>query len=266
MQGLGTTTRTVSDGTRKAELGGKEPVLEEHGQRTSRAGDTSTGEAGGGGAPSAYAIDPTWSMPRNKKYEPRLRELMQYVHRCEEPYEKGTTFTREQLLELKPEHIEGWLKMKAYGTDCPDIENGDRPIHARSSSLENSKKSVSFFMPNKYPQWCNGQGNPTKSSLLAEMIKDVKLFEVRGEGSESKAKRQERNVTAAGGTKQKYYRCNHVWKIIKRLINSGHNHHMACNKIHQVYGHDLSVTKIIAALIREKHRYMPFDCHPNLRV
>ena len=83
------------------------------GQRSSRAGDTSTGEGGGGGeagggVPSAYAIDPSWSMPRNKKYESRLLELMQYVHQRVEPYEKGTTFTREQLLELKPEHIEGW--------------------------------------------------------------------------------------------------------------------------------------------------------------
>lgn len=99
---------------------------------------------------------------------------------------------------------------------------------------------------------------------LSELWKEYE-FGIDGRKPAKNFTAQERNVTA-GGTKQKYYRRNHVWKIIKRLINSGHNHHMACNKIHQVYGHDLSVTKIIAALIRDKHRYTPFDCHPNLRV
>ena len=44
-------------------------------------------------------------------------------------------------------------------------------------------------MPNHHPQWCNGQGNPTKSEVIIRFINQIKLLEVREEGAPTKAKR-----------------------------------------------------------------------------
>ena len=133
-----------------------------------------------GGVPAQSDEDcgSAWVMPRKHIYEKQLRLFMQYFDRRDEPYGSDITFTREQhLLELKPEDITGWL---AYGrTDNPDID-GDRPIHCYASTLERSKRAVSYFMPNKNLAWCDGQGDPTKSSLTSNLIDDVKRFEARG--------------------------------------------------------------------------------------
>ena len=139
---------------------------------------------------TAYTINTTWSMPRRAAYEPHLRSLMSFVHGRPEidPYPKDTTFTRNQLLQLQPEHIRDWLGKKSFGKPNWSYEAGDRPTHYRSSSMEHSKKCVSFFMPHDSP-WVNGAGNPTKSSIITDLIKYVKKLEVRGEGAESKAKR-----------------------------------------------------------------------------
>jgi len=44
-------------------------------------------------------------------------------------------------------------------------------------------------MPHRAAPWCDNQGNPTWSAPVDDIIKEVKKFEVRGEGSPSKAKR-----------------------------------------------------------------------------
>jgi len=148
----------------------------------SRGGEARRAAARGDPAQSDEDYGSAWVMPRKHIYEKQLRLLMQYFDRRDEPYESDTTFTREHLLELKPEDIAGWLTKKAYGTDNPDIDNGDRPIHCYASTLECSKRAVSYFMPNKDLAWCDGQGDPTKSSLTSKLINDVKRFEARGEG------------------------------------------------------------------------------------
>ena len=79
--------------------------------------------------------------------------------------------------------------MKAYDDPDPNINNGARPVHGRSDSLYYAKKALSKFMPYRNANWVNGQGNPTKSNLVNDMIKQVKKFEVRGEGGASNAKR-----------------------------------------------------------------------------
>ena len=63
------------------------------------------------------------------------------------------------------------------------------PTHCRSSALEACKRALSFCMPHRTVPWCNNQGNPTRSAPVNDIIKEVKKFEVRGEGSPSKAKR-----------------------------------------------------------------------------
>jgi hypothetical protein len=51
------------------------------------------------------------------------------------------------------------------------------------------KKSISYFMPNQRPQWCNNQGNPTKSDAVNKLIGIVKVHEARREGAPSHVKR-----------------------------------------------------------------------------
>lgn len=138
---------------------------------------------------TAYTANASWSMRRNEKYENYLCHFMGYVHQKGGRYSKGTTFTREQLLQIRPQHLLDWLSMKAFGKTNYSIEGGDRPMSARSSTLEQNKKGVSFFMIHPDNNWMNGQGNPTKHNSLRKIIDDVKLCEVRGEGSPSNAKR-----------------------------------------------------------------------------
>ena len=79
--------------------------------------------------------------------------------------------------------------MKVYNDPDPNINNGDRPTFGRSESIAYAKKALSKFMPHRTANWVNGQGNPTRSDVVNEMIKQVKKFEVRGEGAPSNAKR-----------------------------------------------------------------------------
>jgi len=43
-------------------------------------------------------------------------------------------------------------------------------------------------MPHRTVPWCDNQGNPTRSGPANNVVKEVKKFEVHGEGSPSKAK------------------------------------------------------------------------------
>lgn len=138
----------------------------------------------------AFDVDHAWTMPTNSTYQGPLMYFMAFAHNQEFPnYPKGTVFTRAQLLQIQPQHVHDWLAQKAFHKVDYSVENGDKPIYARSSSLDYLKKSISFFMPNHDPHWCNNQGNPTKHNMHRKLIDLVKLCEVRGEGADSKTKR-----------------------------------------------------------------------------
>jgi Transcriptional activator of glycolytic enzymes len=129
-----------------------------------------------------------WIYPIGHIYQPVIVEFMSFFHGCVE-YEPDTVFTREQLLEIRPTDVKRFLCLKAYDDPDPRIENGARPTNGRSDSLYYIKKALSKYMPYRNANWINGQGNPTKSVVVNDMIKQVKKFEVRGEGAESNAKR-----------------------------------------------------------------------------
>ena len=122
-----------------------------------------------------------------------MAEFMSFFHGAEE-YDNDTVFTKAQLLEIRPMDIKRYLCMKAYGDPDPNIVGGARPTEGRSDSLYYAKKAISRYMPHRLANWVNGQGNPTKSSLVNDMIKQVKKFEVRGEGAPSNAKRPLKQV------------------------------------------------------------------------
>ena len=139
-------------------------------------------------ATATMANEDGWIYPRGHTYQPVMVEFMSFLHGAVE-YEADVEFTREQVLEIRPIDVKRFLCMKAYNDPDPDIGNGARPTYGRSDSLYYVKKALSKFMPNRTANWVNGQGNPTKSSLVNDMIKQVKKFEVRGEGAPSNAKR-----------------------------------------------------------------------------
>lgn len=129
-----------------------------------------------------------WTYPVGHVYQPVMAEFMSFFHGAEE-YDNDTVFTRDQLLEIRPVDVKRYLCMKAYDDPDPDINNGARPTRGRSDSLYYAKKALLRCMPYRTASWVNGQGNPTKSDLVNDMIKEVKKFEVRGEGAPSNAKR-----------------------------------------------------------------------------
>ena len=91
---------------------------------------------------------------------------------------KDHHFSNKELYRLKPEHIYAYFANLAYGTTTPSAD--DTPIHARSSTLEFAKKSISSFQPNRLIPW-NEQsrtGNPTRSPLVNDLIKRIKKEEV----------------------------------------------------------------------------------------
>ncbi|KAL8019420.1 putative DNA breaking-rejoining enzyme, catalytic core, integrase-like, catalytic domain superfamily [Plasmopara halstedii] len=66
-----------------------------------------------------------------------------------------------------------------------------KPIHARSSTILNAKKSLSAFMPRKSVPWdpIRQEGNLTRSDSVNMLIKQIKKAEVRKEGVASSARR-----------------------------------------------------------------------------
>ena len=99
-------------------------------------------------------------------------------------------YSEQELLTITPEQLYAFMANKLFGRPDPDYEV-DKPTLGRSSSLAFTKKAISYFMPNKLMGWNQGthQGNPTKSVLVNDLIKDVKKMEVRKEGKPSCARR-----------------------------------------------------------------------------
>lgn len=126
-------------------------------------------------------------VPVDVTYKPYLCSLMALKDGVD-GYPKTIQFSEQQLLNITPNDISGWLKKLAYGKTNPGP--GDNPTEARSSHLEQAKKAVSYFMPNQHP-WVveHSSGNPTRSRIVNKVIKDVKQAEVRKLGRASNAKR-----------------------------------------------------------------------------
>ena len=65
---------------------------------------------------TAFEVNEAWTMSRNPSYEHTLCRFMAYVHNQQfELYPKGTTFSREQLIQIKPEHVHNWMAKLAFG-------------------------------------------------------------------------------------------------------------------------------------------------------
>lgn len=123
----------------------------------------------------------------NKRYKSVFISFMCYID--QEDYGGDAVFAPERLAEIQDVDVAGYFNLKAYGTPIPTAD--DRPTSARSNSLLHYKKAISWFMPNRNHTYneITKVGNPTKSQKVNDVIKRVKRFEARKQGSPSKAHR-----------------------------------------------------------------------------
>ena len=134
------------------------------------------------------AISPTTMKAKTlRRYQAVLIEFMSF--RAGMAYPADAKFTPIELLAITDEDVVSFLNKKAYGK--AEVGENDRPTCGRSSSLRFSKKALSHFMPRKYVHWddITLQGNPTMSSAVKRMIREVEQFEARGEGVRPNARR-----------------------------------------------------------------------------
>ena len=102
-------------------------------------------------------------------------------------YKKGKTFTQRELLKLTPQHVYNYMSFKVYGKLNATVNDTPKIRH---ETLEYHKKSISYFMPSSQ-EWDprHKTGNPTKSKMVAGIIKVLKLKQVRKQGAPSQARR-----------------------------------------------------------------------------
>jgi hypothetical protein len=126
--------------------------------------------------------------PPPKSYKSTMCAFLSFKYPGEE-FDKNAEIPQECLTNILPSDIVRFFNKKAYGKEVP--LDGDSPTVCRSGTLLNYKKHLSCFMPRKNVQWdiIRAEGNPTKSLAVNEVIKEVKLHEVRKQGVASQARR-----------------------------------------------------------------------------
>jgi len=139
--------------------------------------------------------DDGWVWPNRPLLQHYIVDLMSYKHgRWDNKYERKKTFTKAELLTLRPVDIKRWLSMRAFGIPNPNLQT-DTPDNERSSSLCKAKSGVSVFMPNQHLGWIDGRGgNPTIHKMVQQFIKDVVALETKGLGKKPNDKRPYRQA------------------------------------------------------------------------
>jgi hypothetical protein len=104
-------------------------------------------------------------------------------------YPRMMEWNQEQLLAIVPDAIASYFKQLAYGTSTSGPN--DMSTHCRSTSLEQYKKAISFYMPSTLLAWDVrlASGNPTRSVPVNDVVNTVHKMECRKHGRPSCAKR-----------------------------------------------------------------------------
>jgi len=124
-----------------------------------------------------------------KIYTPCLNKLMLLLDNKEYSDSAVVSFSQERLAQITDQDFVWHFNCKAYGSASPDHDA--LPSLCRSSTLKFHKKAILYCMPQKRMVWDemqSGEGNPTKSEHVNEMIKKVEKHEVQGMGVESQAR------------------------------------------------------------------------------
>jgi len=91
----------------------------------------------------------------------------------------NSRFRPSSFAGIKPTHVREHLCNAVYGKKA--IGPNDRPIHWRSSAVEQAKKAISHCMVQSQPSWnpATNSGNPAKSKEVNNLIKRIEKDEVR---------------------------------------------------------------------------------------
>ena len=84
------------------------------------------------------------------------------------------------------------MRLKVYG--CPDPTFDQNPTNGQPSNIAYVKKAISSFTYNQVMQWNEVSvpptGNPTKSTVVNDLIKPVKMKEICKQGTASQAEKK----------------------------------------------------------------------------
>ncbi|CAB9499530.1 unknown protein [Seminavis robusta] len=130
---------------------------------------------------------PTEQPKYNRDYHRLFVKFMSWLHK--RTYTKAARFQPSALAGIQPHHVADYLKWRAYGTTDVDFKDLEQNPTCRSSTLEQDKKAISFYMPIKGATWNGTSGNPTKSDPVNEVVKEVKKAETQHRGKKSCATR-----------------------------------------------------------------------------
>ncbi|KAL9179019.1 hypothetical protein ACHAXT_011992 [Thalassiosira profunda] len=162
-----------------------------------------------------------------RKYKSTLLRFMRYKDQVD--YPDDWEFSVEELLTITPETIYKWMCSKVYGKEEPGPE--DNPLEGMAGSLKSWKKHISFFAVNNLTAWdeVGKTGNPTRSTLINDLIRQVKLKETRGLGKKSESDRpfersefeQVLNTLQSSDNFDEKYRFSAMLKYMFHLIARG---------------------------------------------
>jgi hypothetical protein len=111
---------------------------------------------------------------------------MSFVHG--RAYQADHVWTNDDLLAVTPKIIVRYIKIKVYGSENaqPDVQPS---LNYRSSTVLFLKKAWSYFMPNQITPWneISHVGNPTRSTVVNKIIKEIKKMEAARLGRPSQA-------------------------------------------------------------------------------
>jgi hypothetical protein len=109
-------------------------------------------------------------------------------------YPRMMEWIQDQLLVIVPDAIARYFMQLAYG--CSTSVPSDMPMHCRSTSFEQYKKAIFFYMPNKILAWCvlSGSGNPTKSVPVNDVLNTVRKMECMAAHRAPNGTRRERST------------------------------------------------------------------------
>ena len=147
--------------------------------------------------------------------------MMSYLD--EEEYDPDNAhFTQEQLGALTPARLMLWFNYKVYENPEPGDADDQAQLEplVRSNSIKYWKKAISYFMPNRLQPWnvLSNSGNPTRCTDINDLIKRILRREV----------------------------------TIDRLVRQGLTANVAIDRIYEVYGRELTVTRLINRMLSDR--------------
>ena len=178
----------------------------------------------------------------------RLDRVEQLVQRNHADY-------KNELHDLR-RHLDGKVRVLNNNIRCfaGTIEGGFRYQKQQQTSGRRLRQLQATINLEEVDEQAVLSHNPRS---LKELWVEFK-FGLNGNKPAEQFTRKERNANRS--IRQKYYRRKVFWDLCAKMINQGFSLDNAIRKIRGIYGHSLSITKILDMLGKDRKR----GGHPNL--